>query len=294
LLLSMTGYGDAHHQEQDAAISVELRTVNNRYFKLVLRASEGLGALENEIESLVRQQVKRGTVQMNLHVTRQPKPDDYRINQVALESYRQQLLGLCAQWGVQRDVAPQDLLELPGVVEEDRMAAIDPAEIWPRIEPVILQALEKLQRMRQVEGDAMAASLRENCETIAANLTQIESRAPLVAEGYRGRLEERLRKITAEHGVAVETADILREVSLFAERTDISEETVRLRSHLDQFLRTIDMKESSGRKLDFLTQEMFRETNTIGAKANDVEIAQRVIEIKAAIEKMREMVQNVE
>ena len=294
MLLSMTGYGDAHHQEQDAAISVELRTVNNRYFKLVLRASEGLGALENEIESLVRQQVKRGTVQMNLHLQRQPKAEDFRINNVALESYRQQLLGLCAQWSVQREVGLQDLLHLPGVVEEDRSSAIDPAEIWPRIEPVILQALDKLQRMRQTEGAAMAASLRENCEAIAGSLSQIEVRAPLVAEGYRGRLEERLRKITAAQGVAVEQSDILREVSLFAERTDISEETVRLRSHLDQFLKTVQMKESSGRKLDFLTQEMFRETNTIGAKANDVEIAQRVIEIKAAIEKMREMVQNVE
>ncbi len=290
----MTGYGDAHHQEQETAIGVEIRTVNNRYFKLVLRASEGLGPLENEIESVVRQHVKRGTVQINLHVLRQPTPEDFRINSLALESYRQQLLELCAQWGVQREVTPQELLDLPGVVEEDHREALNPAEVWPQIEPVILQALEKLQRMRQTEGDAMAASLRENCETIAGHLSHIEARAPLVAEGYRGRLEERLRKITAEHGVAVEPPDILREVSLFAERTDISEETVRLRSHLDQFLKTVAMAESSGRKLDFLTQEMFRETNTIGAKANDVEIAQRVIEIKSAIEKMREMVQNVE
>ncbi len=290
----MTGYGDAHHQEQETAIGVEVRTVNNRYLKLVLRANEGFNALETDVENLVRQHVKRGTMQVNLHVVRQPKAEDYRINEVALGSYREQLIQLNKKWGLTTPIAPQDLLELPGVVAEDRAEAIDPAEVWPILEPVLLQAIEKLQRMRKQEGDAMAANLRENCEVIAEQLTGIEGRAPLVAEGYRSRLEERLRKILADQGIAAGQPDILREVSLFAERTDISEETVRLRSHLVQFLRTMDLADSSGRKLDFLTQEMFRETNTIGAKANDVEIAQKVIEIKAAIERMREMVQNVE
>ncbi len=290
----MTGYGDAHHQEQEIAIGVEVRTVNNRYLKVVLRANEGFNALETEVENLLRQHIKRGTVQVNLHVVRQPRAEDYRINEVAINSYRQQLTQLSASWGVKREICPQDLLELPGVVAEDRAEAVDPAAVWPILEPVLLSAVEKLQRMRQQEGSAMAQNLRDNCTTIGEQLSLIEKRAPLVADGYRGRLEERLRKILADQGIAAQQADLLREVSLFAERCDISEETVRLRSHLDQFLKMMEQAESSGRKLDFLTQEMFRETNTIGAKANDVDIAQKVIEIKAAIERMREMVQNVE
>src|SRR5262249_25266571 len=133
-----------------------------------------------------------------------------------------------------------------------------------------------------------------NARTIAAELAQIEARAPLVVEAYRGRLTERLNKLLAEVGSRIEPADVVREVGVFAERSDISEEIVRLKSHLEQFDGILAADESQGRKLEFLTQEMFRETNTIGSKANDAEIARHVIEIKTAIERMREMIQNVE
>jgi uncharacterized protein (TIGR00255 family) len=129
---------------------------------------------------------------------------------------------------------------------------------------------------------------------VARDLAQIDARAPLVVDAYRGRLSERLNKMLAEFGVQVEAADIVREVGIFAERSDIAEEIVRLRSHLDQFDTIMALSESSGRKLEFLMQEMFRETNTIGSKSNDAEIARHVIEVKAAIERMREMIQNVE
>ena len=125
-------------------------------------------------------------------------------------------------------------------------------------------------------------------------MAEIERRAPLVADAYRARLNERLGKILAEFDVALQPGDLVREVGIYAERSDISEETVRLRSHLEQFAAIMALEESSGRKLEFLTQEMFRETNTIGSKANDVLIARHVIEIKAAIERMREMIQNIE
>ena len=140
----------------------------------------------------------------------------------------------------------------------------------------------------------MATDLEGNCRSISTELTAVEVRAPLVVEGYRARLEERLRKVLEEYRVSLDPADVIREVSLFAERSDISEEIVRLRSHLDQVASTLALTESSGRKLDFLTQEMFRETNTIGSKANDVQISRHVIEMKSAIERIREMIQNVE
>jgi uncharacterized protein (TIGR00255 family) len=165
---------------------------------------------------------------------------------------------------------------------------------WPLIQETLLAAMENMASMRVGEGKAMATDLAANCNTIAAQLTQIEARAPLVAEAYRARLTDRLQKTLAEYQISLQAGDLVREISIYAERSDISEEIVRLRSHLVQFDTIMAHEESSGRKLEFLTQEMGRETNTIGSKANDVEISRAVIEIKAAIERIREMIQNVE
>ncbi len=165
---------------------------------------------------------------------------------------------------------------------------------WPLIEETLAAAMANMAGMRADEGRAMTADLAENGSLIAGQLAEIERRAPLVADAYRARLNERLGKILAEFDVALQAGDLVREVGIYAERSDISEETVRLRSHLEQFATIMALEESSGRKLEFLTQEMFRETNTIGSKANDVLIARHVIEIKAAIERMREMIQNIE
>jgi uncharacterized protein (TIGR00255 family) len=148
--------------------------------------------------------------------------------------------------------------------------------------------------MREGEGRAMAEDLLANAKGIREQLALIEARAPLVAEGYRTRLADRMRKMLAETSARWEEADLLREAAMFAERSDISEEIVRLRSHLEQFESIVGLPESSGRKLDFITQEMFREANTIGSKASDPTISKQVIDIKAAIERMREMIQNVE
>jgi uncharacterized protein (TIGR00255 family) len=148
--------------------------------------------------------------------------------------------------------------------------------------------------MRREEGLAMATDLAANCRAAVASLDRVERRAPLVIDEYRSRLFDRLKRTLAELNVVLQPADVIKEVGLFADRSDISEEIVRLRSHLEQFQATMALPESSGRKLDFLTQEMFREANTIGSKANDVEIAKHVIEIKTSIERIREMIQNVE
>jgi uncharacterized protein (TIGR00255 family) len=148
--------------------------------------------------------------------------------------------------------------------------------------------------MRQEEGAAMAADLTANARAIAAELSAVERRAPQVVEAYRARLLDRLKGLLADLGVQIQPADVVREVGIFAERSDISEEIVRLKSHLEQFATVMAERDSQGRKLDFVIQEMFRETNTIGSKANDAEIARHVIEMKTAIERMREMIQNVE
>ena len=290
----MTGFGESRCQENALAAGAEVRTVNSRYFKLSLRISDGYGALEPEIESLVRKRIKRGAVQVNIYVHREPSPDDYQLNVTALESYRQQLAGLFAKWKLAEPAPISALLSLPGVVVESSAVDFDVSEDWPAVQGVLHTALDKLDSMRCDEGRAMAESLEENCKTIAAELEQIKQRSPSVVAGFRSRLEERLKRFLDEHKVSVETSDLLREASIFSERCDISEEVVRLASHLGQFQKTMKLPENSGRKLEFITQEMFRETNTIGSKANDVEISQRVIEVKAMIERIREMIQNVE
>ena len=290
----MTGHGEAHEHADGLSIGVEIRTVNNRYFKLNLRLTDGYAPLEPHVESRIREQIRRGTVQVNVRIDREARPDDYRLNQAVLAGYLKQLEAALGTT-IHRDagqLAP--LLALPGVVNEPTAEYEEIESQWPRIEKVVNSALANLSKMRIDEGRSMAADLTANAHAIAAELAKIEVRAPLVVAAYRDRLNERINKLLADAGVHAEPADLIREVGIFAERSDIAEEIVRLKSHLEQFDRIMADAESQGRKLDFLIQEMFRETNTIGSKANDSEIARHVIEIKTAIERMREMIQNVE
>jgi uncharacterized protein (TIGR00255 family) len=294
LLLSMTGHGEAHRQFERLAVSVEVRAINSRYFKITYRGSEGYAALEANIENVVRKFIRRGTVQLNLKIDRQASPDAYRLNLPVLSAYRAQLEELCDQLHLAETIRLDSLVMLPGVADESSARGFDLDADWPAVEEAVAAAMEALLRMREDEGRAMADDLRSNCQAIARELEAVEVRAPQVVAAYRDRMTERLRSLLAEFDVNVEAADVVREVGLFAERSDISEEIVRLRSHLEQFEAIMNGAESNGRKLDFLTQEMFRETNTIGSKANDAEIARHVVEMKTAIERMREMVQNVE
>jgi uncharacterized protein (TIGR00255 family) len=179
-------------------------------------------------------------------------------------------------------------------VHENAIGPSDAARDWPIIQKTLEAAMQNMAAMRAEEGRAMAADLSANCGQVAKELDAIEARAPLVADSYRTRLTERLTKTLAEYEISLQPTDLIREISIYAERSDISEEIVRLRSHLEQFASTLEERESAGRKLEFLTQEMYRETNTIGSKANDVQISTSVIAIKAAIERIREMIQNVE
>ena len=294
MLLSMTGFGEARCEQDGLTVAIEIRTINSRYFKISVRSSEGYGSLDTQVEAVARQRVRRGTVQVNVRVERTRLPEEYLIDERVLESYRRQLETIRVGLQLPAPVPLESLLPLPGVVNEGSRSSVDAQTDWPPIRQALEAAMENLSLMRQEEGRAMATDLRANCHAVAASLDEIEKRTSVVVEAYRGRLVERVNKALAEFAVTLDPADVVREISLFAERSDISEEIVRLRSHLEQFETIMGLPESSGRKLDFLTQEMFRETNTIGAKANDAEIARHVIEVKTAIERIREMIQNVE
>jgi uncharacterized protein (TIGR00255 family) len=296
VLLSMTGYGEATYQSDALHLAVELRSVNNRYLKVTLRAGEPYNLLEPEVEKVVRRTVRRGTVLVHLRCQRQAAPSDYRINAVALRSYVGQLRGLAEELGLadRGQAVLAQALALPGVVPEPAAAGFNLEEEWPAVEGVLDKALARLQAMRQEEGRAMAQELLAYRDHIAGELEQIRARAPQVAAGYRDRLLERVRGLLGELDVRIDRTDLIKEVSIFAERSDIAEEVVRLASHLGQFQEILNEPESAGRKLEFLTQEMFREANTIGSKASDVAISRHVVEIKGTLEKIRELVQNVE
>jgi len=288
VLLSMTGFGDARLQDDHWSVVVEVRTVNNRHLKLNARVTEPYNALEAELERLVRETVRRGTVNLQVRVERPRRAEDYRINLVALASYEAQVrsTGLTME--------PGWLVSLPGVIEERRPSADDPHDDWPSLASAVATALRKLQAARAEEGRLMADELLVLGESVAHHLGRIAERGPAVVSAYQARLVERVRTMVAGQGVGVEPKDLIREVAILAERADVSEEVVRLRAHLAQYVEVIHEPESAGRKLEFVVQEMGRETNTIGSKANDVEISRGVVEIKGLLEKVRELIQNVE
>ncbi len=292
MLLSMTGHGDARHQSDGYRVSVEIRTINSRYLKVNVRGPEANANLESKIEAMIRTHIQRGTVNVSLKIQREVAGDEYGVNADVLHAYRRQLQEIMPEVA-EVDLLPQ-LLQLPGVVEEPQSADSEDEEAWRAVQPAVASALESLQAMRRSEGAAMAEDLRSNIESIAKALEAIEEQAPQVVENYRSRLSDRLGKLLKEHNVTVSDADIVREVGIFCERCDISEEIVRLRSHLEQFEKFAAEEGSSGRKLEFLIQEMFREINTIGSKANDAVIAIHVVQAKTCVERMREQIQNVE
>jgi uncharacterized protein (TIGR00255 family) len=292
----MTGFGEARYQSDQLTLSIELRALNNRYLKVSVRAPDPYHLLEAEFEKVIRRFVRRGTLQLHLRCERQSAVQDFRINQVALTSYIQQIRALGAQLGLKDggETLLGQVLGLPGVVPEAGSQVFHLHEDWPIIEKILQQALEQLNNMRQEEGRAMAQEFLAHRDNIRTHLELIRQRVPQVASAFRDRLYERVRNLLTELDVKLDRNDLIREVSIFSERSDIAEEVVRLASHLDQFQEIMNEPESPGRKLEFLTQEMFREANTIGSKASDVTISREVVEIKGMLERIRELVQNVE
>lgn len=287
---SMTGFGEARRQDHQGTVQVEVRAVNNRHLKVLLKISDSHAQMEPAIEALVRERVRRGTIQLHVRIERPRRPEDYRLNFVALESYRRQLAGLSE--GAAVDLGP--LLLLPGVVEDRRTTEQDPEHDWPLVAETVATALTALEGSRATEGRAMGVELAALGRGIADLTTVIADRAPEVVLAYQKRLIERVGALLRDQAHAPEPRDVAREVALMADRVDVAEELVRLRAHLIQYQAILDETESAGRKLEFLVQEMGREINTIGSKAADVEISRAVVDAKALLEKIRELVQNVE
>ncbi len=296
MLLSMTGFGNAAQQTEAAYVSVELKAVNNRYLKVSMRLPDFVGRFESDIEKLIREEIARGSVQLSFRVRLHSEATGYSIDEATIRRYLQQLesvqAGLGSDGGLQPRVA--DLLPLPGVVTESEITPDILEAVWPVLENTLREALQHFHEFRAKEGESMLQDLKVQCQTIATQVDEVEQHAPGVVAEYREKILDRVRRSLASTDVQVQDNDVIREVAVFADKCDINEEITRLRSHLQQFDSFLMSEKSMGRKLEFLGQEMFREINTIGSKANNVTIAHSVVEMKAAIERIREVLQNVE
>jgi uncharacterized protein (TIGR00255 family) len=294
-LLSMTGQGQGRRHFGSAEVTAEVRAVNNRHLKVYMRTSEGLGILEPKVESLVRSYLRRGSLQIGVQLTGGHIGSGYGLDEPVIEQYIRQCRNVSVKLGLEdAPISIVDLLTLPGVVTEPRSTTELDDELETAVLEAVADSLQCLNRMRRAEGESMALELTRQLTRLRQLSEAVERRSPQVVEEYRERLSRRLSNAMAELGASFQQADLAREILLMADKADIREEIVRLRSHFDQFQSLLTAEESQGRKLDFLIQEMFRETNTIGSKAGDAEIAQRVVDMKTVLEQMRELVQNVE
>lgn len=294
MLLGMTGFGAATEQNDKVCLSVEIRTVNNRYLKIAMKTHDAISPFESRIDKLLRNKIARGTVSISIRLERLKTGNKYLLNRTVLQSYWEQLHELSETLHVATRADLAALLELPGVLEEEAIPSFDKDELWQILEGCLNEALGTLLELRQAEGKTTAADLELQLRTIQSELKQVVSLAPQVVETYRDRTLTRVTELLSKSDVDLDAAHLIREVSIFADRCDINEEITRLQAHLDQFGNFLNEKTSQGRKLDFLTQEMNREVNTIGSKANHVGIAHHVVEMKSAVEKIRENLQNVE
>ncbi len=295
MIRSMTGYGAAEHTSDQARIAVEMRSVNNRSLKLSQRTPEGLGAAEPVIERLVRKHVHRGTVKVTLAVEPCGAGARAPINQEVLAAYWKDLAALGERFGLGGTEAPlAALLALPGVVGDERSLLTGLEDLPARIEKVVAEALERLDAMREAEGEATAKDMRDALDRIEHRLEAVRSRAPAVIEEYRRRLQERAEALLDGVEIPLDDSGLAREVAFFAERSDINEELARMASHVAQYRELLAGTGPAGRRLEFLAQEMSREVNTIGAKSSDAEIAADVVEMKVQVDRLREHAQNVE
>jgi len=292
MIYSMTGQGRAKLAVDGMEIEAEVRSVNNRFLKVTFKLTEPLSPFELAMENLVREHLKRGSVHVFVRYAGTGQSQTAAINTDLLQHYLSQTIEAVRKTGHLLTMELGSVLNLPGVLVPGNMA--DDGALSDLTLKTLTAALLDLNRMRQTEGNAMGRQLGELVRSVRELRGQIETRAPEVIAEYRKRLESRVRTALNDLGHSADELDILREVLQFSDRCDVREELVRLSSHLDRFEEALDGAESQGRRLDFLIQEIFRETNTIGAKANDATIAHYVVSIKTSVEQMRELVQNVE
>lgn len=289
---SMTGYGAARGKSRRVAIEVEARSVNSRSLKVSVRAPAALSAREPDLEALVRRHLGRGSVTVGVSLSFLRPEDVLRIHTGVVEGFARALDALRKKGLAIGPLTAEAVASLPGAIESagDTLGEED----WKAVKGAVEAALKALDGMRRREAAHLVKDLLAVARRIRKSLALVGRRAPEVVKEHARRLKERADALLASSGASLDETTLAREVAVYAERSDVAEEVTRLSAHLDEFERYLASDGEVGRTLDFLAQEMLRETNTIGSKSQDVAIAHAVVELKAEIERMREQVQNVE
>ena len=289
---SMTGYGRARMAIDGREISVEIRSVNHRYLDVNVKCPRAYSFLEKALKKAAGNQIARGKVDIFVQLASASADDvTVKVNVPLAQRYLSALRELSEATGLPNDISLLTLAKMPEVLTEEQ-AEPDTEKLTQDVLEVFQLAVDEFEIMRTREGEKLADDVHARGNTIIELLTQVESRAPERTAEYREKLEKRMNELLTD--ATVDTQRILTEAAVFADRTAIDEETVRLRSHLNQLEHMLNEHKPIGRKLDFLVQEMNRESNTIGSKANDITLSKLVVELKSEIEKIREQIQNIE
>ncbi len=292
LIKSMTGYGRAVETVNGREFSVELRSVNNRYLDCSVRLPRMLSFAEDAVKQAVKASISRGKVDVFISVRSEGAADTrITLNTTLLEGYLAAMGQMVAEHGVADDISVSTLSRLPDIFLVEK-PEVDEAQLLLDLLSVVDKALQGYDAMRCAEGAALDRDLRSRGRTILDMVAQVEAGNGQTVLDYRARLEKKLREVL--ENTNIDESRILTEAAIFADKVAVDEETVRLRSHLEQMNTMLDGGGAVGRKLDFLLQEMNRETNTIGSKCTDVRLARIVVDMKAELEKIREQTQNIE
>ena len=292
MIKSMTGYGRAAQTIAGMAVTVEIKSVNHRYFEFSSRTPRAYGFLDDKLKSFVQSMVSRGKVECNVQIESLEEAEvQVHLNASLAQGYLQAFSEMAVRFGLENDVRVSTLSRFSDIFSIHKTEA-DEEKIWDAVRTVASQALERFVEMRIREGERLRADVLARAETILSHVAFIESRSPQTVREYNEKLLSRMQ--TVLESTQIDEQRILLEAAIYADKVAVAEETVRLRSHIDQLREFFNAEEAVGRKLDFLVQEINREANTIGSKAQDVEIARRVIDVKAEVEKIREQIQNIE
>ncbi len=290
--LSMTGYGRAEEVLHGRDITVEIRSVNSRYFEYSSRMPRSCTFLDDKLKKLLSSKVSRGKVELALQLQEIDARDTVVEPNIELaRSYRDALSRIAGELGVSGDVTAQTLARFPDVLTV-RRADLDEDELWADVSAVCEKALDRFVAMRAVEGEKLKADLLDKLEGLEKSVALVEENSAGRVDAYTQRLYAKLKVLLEDRNI--DDARILTEAGIFADKTAVDEETVRLHSHIQQYRAILESEGPVGRKLDFLTQELNRETNTIGSKCQDLDITRTVVEMKSEIEKIREQLQNLE
>lgn len=292
MIQSMTGYGRDQKKIDGISITIELKSVNSRYFEFNCRLPKGYLFLENKLKDFTQSKISRGKVEMYVSIESESQNDiEININEAYARSYISALKNLSKKLKIKNDVSTSNFVNNSDIFKISRRE-IDEETVTNSVLTVADSAIQKFIGMRNIEGEKLKEDVVSRTNEILKMVEFVEERSPKTVEAYRQRLENKIKDLLDNS--QFDESRIVTETAIYADKIAVSEETVRLRSHIAQFVKLVNKGEAIGRKLDFIVQEMNRETNTIGSKSQDIEIAQVVVNIKSEIEKIREQIQNIE